>query len=214
MSYYQGQDLTFDPLIKQSVQGKALPPSDVPLNAPGGLNPYLIPDGLSMNVRLKYLPYRSYPMQIRLLDTYRRQALAGLWQPRWYTAPQDPSNVISAGDTLNYRLRVAQGSIMWGYNLAVLPSTSGPASTISDVRVTLTDENSGELLIAQYEIGISMQANFTAGTPRAGFGFVMPPDLIRVSAGGDLLVDIVNVVANDRQVQLLMMFLEPAGSPQ
>jgi hypothetical protein len=215
MSYSQGQDINFGPLISQSRGGMALPADAPPTLEAGGLNPYLIPDGLAYYVRLKYLPYRAYPMQIRLLDTYRRQALQGVWQPRWYTAPLDPSVPIAAGDTLNYRLRVTYGSVLWGYNFAVLPATSGPTALTSDLRVQITDECQNEDLIAQFEFANNMAPNFgTANTPKAGFNFVMPANPIQVSVGGDLLIDIVNTVAYQRQCQLLLMFLEPAGSPQ
>jgi hypothetical protein len=219
MSYSQGQDLTFAPLINQSAQGQALPPDTVPPVAPNGLNPYLIPDGLSMNVRLKYLPYRSYPMQIRLLDTYRRQALSGMWQPRWYCSPVDPSVPIAAGDTLNNNLHVAAGSVLYGYTFNVLPSTSGPTALVTDIRVTLTDTNSNAVLISQYEIASAFVANLKTGTPKAGFGFVMPPAPYQLAngglnGGGDLLVNLVNTVSYPRQCQLVLMFIEPAGSPQ
>ena len=217
-SYAQMQsDLTFAPLITQSKQGEAYP-SDAPLvSPPGGLNPYLIPDAFSYYVRLKYLPYRSFPMQIRLLDTYRRQALTGAWQARWYTAPQDAGMPITAGDTLNYRLRVARGSVLWGYNFAVLPTTSGGAApTLADLQVQLVDECRNADLIAQYEFASLLAPNFgtNPGTTRAGFNFVMPPEPIVLAGDGDLLVNIVNLVAFDRYCQLLLMFLEPAGSPR
>lgn len=215
MSYSQGQsDKTFAPLIKQSHQGEAYPPSAPPVMPPGGLNPFLIPDAFSYFVRLKYLPYRSFPMQIRLLDEYRRQALVGAWQPRWYVVPQDASVAVSAGDTLNTQLRVAHGSVLWGYNFAVLPAETGPASSPADLRIQMTDLCSNQQLIAQFEIASAFVSNFGSGTPRAGFNFVMPAMPVVIAGSGDLLVDIVNTVAYDRNCQLLLMFLEPAGSPQ
>jgi hypothetical protein len=216
-SFYQGQmGKTFTPLIEQSHQGEAYPPSAPPPTPPGGLNPYLIPDAFSYYARLKYLPYRSFPMQIRLLDAYRRQALVGAWQARWYTAPTDASVAIAAGDTLNYRMRVARGSVLWGYNFAVLPTASGgPTPLVADLRVQLVDECRNENLIAQYEIASALTSNFgTTNTPIAGFNFVMPANPVVISGGGDVLVDIVNTVLYPRYCQLLLMFLEPAGSPQ
>lgn len=215
-TYYQGQfGLTFAPLIAQSQQGEALPADAPPTTPAGGFNPYLLPDAFAYFVRLKFLPYRSFPMQIRLLDTYRRQALTGVWQPRWYTAPQDASVAISGGDTINYRLRVARGSVLWGYNFAVLPPVGGPAASTSDFRITLVDECRNEDLISQFEIASAFAPYYnTTHTPKAGFNFVMPADPIVITAGGDLLVNIVNTNVNDRQCQLLLMFLEPAGSPQ
>lgn len=216
-SFYQGQfGRTFAPLIEQSQQGEALPPSAPPNTPPGGLNPYLIPDAFSYYVRLKFLPYRGFPMQIRLMDSYRRQALVGAWQARWYPVPVDATVPVAAGDTLNYRLRVARGGVLWGYNFAVLPTASGgPAPSVADLRVQITDECRNEDLIAQYEIASALATNFgTANTPISGFNFVMPAEPIVVTNGGDLLVNIVNTVAYPRYCQLLLMFLEPAGSPQ
>lgn len=215
-TYYQGEfGQNFEPFIPQSNQGEALPPDAAPTTQPGGVNPYLIPDGLSLMRNLKFLPYRAYPMQIRLLDTYRRQALQGIWQPRWYTVPQDPLVAIAAGDTLNYQLHVAAGSVLWGYSFAVLPATvMGDTASPGDLRIQLVDQCSNAPRIAQPENGNAFVANFKAGAPRAGFNFVMPPEPIVISPGGELLVDIINLVTNDRQCQLLLMFMEPAGSPQ
>jgi hypothetical protein len=213
-SYYQGPIRDPFELIQQSDQSEARPPDAPPLTPPNALNPFLIPDGLSYYTRLRYLPYRSFAMQIRLLDPFRRQALQGLWQPRWYSVPQDAGVAIAAGDTLNQRLRVAQGSVLWGYTFAVLPALSGPASTVADLRIQLVDECRNEDLVAQFEIASAFVPNFATGSPSAGFNFVMPSEPIPVNGNGDLLVNIVNTVANDRQCQLLLMMLEPAGSPQ
>lgn len=209
MSYSQGQDKNFGPLIVQSRQGKALPPDAMPDTPSGGLNPYLIPDGFSYYVNLKYLPYRALPMQIRLLDKYRRESLQGLWQPRWYSAPPDATVPIVAGDTLQIRLRVANGSILYGYSFAVYGG-----GTVADLRIWLVDEISNNSLDLTYVTGTAYRANFLAGSPSAGFNFVMPPEPSAVTPGGNLLVNIVNTATANRNCQLLLMFLEPAGSPQ
>lgn len=174
-----------------------------------GLNPFLIPDGFAYNVHLKYLPFRMYPMQVRLLDDYRRQSLLGLWQPRWYPVPPDASVAIAGGDTLNYELHVARGSVLWGYSFAVV----SPA-TVAQFRVTLRDLCNNANIISQFEIASGLRANFTTGTPSSGFTCVLLPEPYAISGTGDLQTNIVNTSASSGQCQLLLMMLEPTGSPQ
>lgn len=171
-----------------------------------GLNPYLMPDGFSYLCALKYLPYRAFPMQLRLLTQYRKEALQGMWLPRWYTCPLDSSVQIAAGDTLNFEIHTAKkGSVLWGWSFAVL----APGTT-SQVRIALTDVASGQLLMTQREIAANFTANLTSGTPKAGFPFclLMHPHLI--SGQGDLLVEMVNTnVTTALTCQLVLMCLEP-----
>ncbi len=175
-----------------------------------GLNPNLIPDGFSLNVHLKYLPFRSYAMFLRLLDDYRREALLGLWQPRWYAAPIDATVAIAAGDTINPNIRMAKGAVIYGYSFAAV----SPA-TAATFRVTVRDVCGNYDLISQYEIASGLRANFTAGTPSSGFGFVPLSAPYHVAGKGDVQVNIVNTDAsNARQCQLVLLAFEPMGNPQ
>lgn len=195
--------------VTQADTTPATPASQLPPSPVTGLNPYLIPDGFSYNVHLKHMPYRGYPMQLRLLDQYRREALQGKWQPRWYGVPLDVSVPIAAGDTISPLIRIARGSIVWGATLAVL----APAS-VSDIRIVLRDTCRDAPLISQNEIGLAFRANFAAGTPSSGFTHVfLSGGPLRLS--GDEM-DVVMVNTNTTTsvfAQLLLMMLEPIGVP-
>lgn len=175
-----------------------------------GLNPALIPDGFSYNVHLKFLPYRAFPMQLRLMEQYRRESLQGLWQPRWYTVPQDPSVPIAIGDTLSYQIRMARGTVIWGASFDVI----APALT-TDLRITMVDECTNHVLTTEFEVASSFTPNFPTGTPSSGFNAVLMFEPYPMS--GDMPMLMVNIVntdpANPKKCQLLLLCQEPAGTP-
>jgi hypothetical protein len=190
-----------------------------PARAPGdGFNPYLVPDGFSYLTNLKYLAYRSFPMQLRLLDTLRRETLKGMWQPRMYGIPQDPTVTFQGGDTLNYELHVARGSILWGFTFSIIAATPPDVAKPNDVRIRITDICANRPIVPQYVGGSFFTPNSYAspggGTPNTGIPFVLATEPIPISGSGDLMIDMVNITVNVRQCQLLMMFAEPIGSPQ
>lgn len=226
MSYFNDDrfsgGLTIADLLAQNGTGKAVPQAQMGNSSPvdvnaaravspvSGLNPFLIPDGFAYNVHLKYLPYRSWPMLVRLLDRYRRESLIGLWQPRWYVVPVSPLLTIAAGDTFNYELHVARGSLLWAYSFSVLDP-----GTPNQLRVYLRDICRQNDIISQFELASSLRASLTAGTPSAGFNVVPLAEPWRVPDTGNLQVNIVNTDASaSKTAQLLMLFIEPTGSPQ
>lgn len=223
------QSQSFEDLFSGNSADPFAKPQDALPSAPAdSLNPTLIPDGFAYNVHLKFLPYRAHAMQLRMLDTLRRQALSGIWQPRWYTVPQDARVSIVAGDTLYYEQRVAQGAILWGYNFAAYQAQVGPPTLIpapvADLRISLLDvANQWEITAgarsSQYVIGSAFRPYAAAGgmaptTPVAGFPFVFMPQPYVVSGQGLLGITIVNTASASRVCQILLMCMEPLGVPR
>lgn len=195
------------------------PPVDnVPTTPDGALNPTLVPDGFSYNVRTKYLPYRSFMMQLRLLDDYRRAAVqTQLWQPRWYPVPPTLGQVIPAGDQFIYDQRMAIGSVIYGYSFYCAP-TNG--ASINSMRLSLLDaENNYELTASaatgnKFVRAATYRPDFTGGGVGNGFPCVLASEPYKMCGHAILRTILVNTGPVDAVAQLLVMVLEPGGSPQ
>lgn len=216
----QGQPLNGTDLFSGNVDFAAWqtpPPDNVPVTPDGALNPTLIPDGFSYNVHTKYLPYRAFQMQLRLLDDYRRAAVqTQLWQPRWYPVPPTLGQVVPAGDQFYYDQRMAIGSVIYGYSFYCAP-TNG--ASINSLRVSLLDvENNYELTSGaannKFIRASSFRANFTGGGVGNGFPFVLASEPYKLCGKAILQAAIVNTGPVDAVAQLVVLVLEPGGAPQ
>lgn len=215
-----GEVVQADDLFSGNVDWAAwqnAPPSSVPITPDGGLNPALIPDGFSYNVRLKYLPYRSFPMFLRLLDDYRRQAVVSpVWQPRWYPVPQTPGVQVEAGDQFYYEQRMAAGSVIWGYSFYV---QEAEGVSIGNIRVSLKDVGANVDITAgaadnKFVPASYFRPNFTGTGPGNGFNVVLASEPYELRKDPRVAVTLVNLGAADATAQLLILVLEPGGSPQ
>lgn len=194
------------------------PPDTTPITPDGGLNPFLIPDAFSYLSHLKYLPFRSFPMSLRLLDNYRRDSVTSpiAWQPRYYQVPTDSSILVPAGDQFYYEQRVARGAVIWGYSFNLV-TTDGVH--IDDLRVSLMDVRN------QYEITYgaannnfvkanAFRANLSGGGAQNGWPCVLASEPYEVSGDGLVAITLVNTSDTDAPATLVIMTLEPGGSPQ
>ncbi len=154
-------------------------------------------DGFLLNCRLKWLPERYAPNALGQLDFLRHSTD---YRARWYGVPQDPSQVIGAGRTLLYQVRVVPGSWLWGWSFASIGIGE------DQFYVQIGDKCTNKTFFSSPVTGNALRSTDT--TANIFPVLFAQPYLVR--APGLLDVQITNRdVAVDRIAQLLIHAAEP-----
>jgi hypothetical protein len=169
--------------------------------APGKLP---LVDGFLMNPAIRYLPYRFYPMGLSNLEWLRRQK--DQYNPRWYSAPFDPTVPIAPTDTLYYQVEAVPDSWIYALNLSIYPGTAG---TVDDIMIQILDACNGRQYWSNPVVGKACSPSVTEN-----IWPVLLSDPIKVDNPGFLDVRVTNRVnaappGGNRQAQLVIHCYEP-----
>ena len=134
------------------------------------------------------------------------------YQPKFYKAPASADELIAAGGTANYGLKITPGSIIFGFYLPALISTSAPQPfsvqiTDTSLRMKWFDEPVPSIFLANFKpTGLSTNPLLTSG---AIFSF---PNLLNapypVVGDGLFMVDLWNTGAAQARIELVFGVLE------
>jgi hypothetical protein len=142
-------------------------------------------------------------------------ALSDCYQPKFYKAPSSDAELIPAGGTANYGLKITPGSLIYGFYLPGLISTGAPLPfsvqiTDTSLRHSWFDEPVPSIFFANFKpTGLSASPLLTSG---AIFSF---PSLLNapypVVGDGLFAVDIWNTGAAQARIELVFGVLEVVG---
>ena len=134
------------------------------------------------------------------------------YQPKFYKAPASADELIAAGDTANYGLKITPGSIIFGFYLPALIATSAPQPfsvqiTDTSLRMKWWDEPVPSIFLGNFKpTGLSSNPLLPTG---AIFSF---PNLLNapypVVGDGLFMVDIWNTGAAQARIELVFGVLE------
>jgi hypothetical protein len=134
------------------------------------------------------------------------------YQPKFYKAPASSDELIPAGGTANYGLKITSGSLIYGFYLPALLSTMAPLPfsvqiTSSDLQMKWFDEPIPSIFLANAKpTGLSSNPLLASG---AMFAF---PNLLNapypVVGDGLFMVDIWNTGAAQARIELIFGVLE------
>ena len=153
-------------------------------------------------------------------DAWVMQQLAPLaesdcYQPKFYKAPASADEYMAAGGNAQYGLKITPGSLIYGFYLPALVSTSLPIPfsvqiTDTSLRHKFFDEPVPSIFLANFKpTGLSTNPLLASG---AIFSF---PSLLNapypVVGSGLFKVDIWNTGATAQRIQLIFGVLEVVG---
>lgn len=145
-------------------------------------------------------------------------ATQGCYQPKFYKAPAAVDELIPAGGTANYGLKITPGSLIYGFYLPGLISTGAPLPfsvqiTDTSLQMKWFDEPVPSIFLANFKpTGLSASPLLASG---AIFSF---PNLLNapypVVGSGLFNVDIWNTGAATTRIELIFGVLEVVDSCQ
>jgi len=163
-------------------------------------------DGFLFNPRLLYAPNRYLPLALQNLMPYRNHN----YQPRFYTAPPDPTVAIGAGLTVDTQLRIVPGSVIVAARFCTL--NGFPAN---QVMYLLNDADTQR----KFTDGKSRYVNCNSLVPTGASGspycllpnpYFVSGDREKSDGGGVITVSLTNISATTPvNCQFLMVVLEP-----
>lgn len=163
-------------------------------------------DGFLFNPSIRYWPEQYMAGALAQMDTLRR---ANTYRPRAYAIPDDFNQPIPAYGTLEYQIKVAGGSYLWGMQFRQY-SAAYAEQAPTNIVVQVTEACTGIAVSQEFywPTGIS---EFSAAPGLLGgipMPFVLPQPRLFVSPG-DINVELSNLAAAQQLCQLTLYFAEP-----
>lgn len=162
-------------------------------------------DGFVLNPSIRLWPYNYVAGALAQMDTLRR---AATYRPRIYSVPDDYSQPLAGYETLEYQIKVAEGSYIWGMMFRQFTAEYAQADPTRIV-IQLSDACTGIPFYSEFSQAQGLA--FYNASPLAS-GIAMPHILTQpriVLAPGDVNVEMCNVDADPHSCQLLIFTAEP-----
>lgn len=154
-------------------------------------------DGFSMNMNLRYLPERYFPLSLGLLDQIRQHRDS--FRMRILTLPYNLTAAIPAFENFDGAQNVLSGTCVWGFSFAALDGTE------SDFEIQVYDTCSGLAFFSQPVSGNMIRPNGTTGL----FPYIVEPRLVTGRPKPALQVNIANKASSAQRCQLAILCSEP-----
>lgn len=162
-------------------------------------------DGFLYNPSIRYWPEQYMSGALAQMDTLRR---ANTYRPRAYAVPDDFNQPIPAYGTLEYQIKVAGGSYLWGMQFRQY-SAAYVEQAPTNIVIQVTEACTGIAVCQEFywATGISEFAavGLLGGIPMP---FVLPQPRLFTSPG-DINVEMSNLAAAVQFCQLTLYFAEP-----
>jgi hypothetical protein len=162
-------------------------------------------DGFVLNPAIRLWPYNYTAGALSQMDTLRR---AATYRPRIYSVPDDYNQPLAAYETLEYQIKVAEGSYIWGLLFRQFNTLSQQVSPTGIV-IQLSDACTGIPFYSEFSQAQGLA--FYNASPLAS-GISMPHILTQprlLLAPGDVNVELCNINSDPVYCQLLIFTAEP-----
>lgn len=173
--------------------------------APRQLNQ--IVDGFTYNNFFRELPVRLYEAQLGQMDVLRR---ANNYRPRWYVAPDNLNDPITAYETFEMQIRITPRSYLWGFTFFSFDAAGGYEPQFGgDVLVSVTEACNGVAMFSEFATAAGLQGLQRRGSNTGvnNPNLLMQPRLILEP--GLVNVEISNRLGTDQYCQLVLFCAEP-----
>jgi hypothetical protein len=162
-------------------------------------------DGFLYNPSIRYWPGQYMAGALAQMDTLRR---ANTYRPRAYAVPDDFNQPLPAYGTLEYQIKVAGGSYLWGMQFRQYSAAYAEQAPTSIV-IQVTEACTGIPVCQEFywPRGISeySTAGLEGGIPMP---FVLPQPRL-FTAPGDINLELSNLSGSAQYCQLTLYFAEP-----
>jgi hypothetical protein len=163
-------------------------------------------DGFTLNPYTILKPYDYHAGALGQMDTLRR---ANTYRARIHVVPDDFNQPLQPYETLEYEVKVAGGSYLWGVRFVAYDSQWAQAAP-GGVTVQVTEACTGIELYREFTNPAAV-AFYTTDTQGRGFHVphLLTEPRLFLEPGG-VTVEVCNLTSTLQRCQLLLHFAEPA----
>jgi hypothetical protein len=162
-------------------------------------------DGFTLNPAIRLWPYNYVAGALAQMDTLRR---AATYRPRIYAVPDDYNQPLDGYETLEYQIKLASGSYIWGMMFRQY-SAGWAQQDPTSVVIQLSEACTGVPFYSEFSQAQGLA--FYTASPLAS-GIAMPHILTQpriILEPGDVNVELCNLSSASQRCQLLIFTAEP-----